>query len=316
MNNQLKSVIAILFLIVIGISIGMLIFKKKDAIILDSAIYESAIRAISATINTDNDRFRSNHRSLNSEYDGFHQIRSKPILIGFDSIKSKRAVFNQLVTVLLETEKSKTPLPDLQQTKLFKDLTSVANQQDSVLMLQLESMVQNNYKIFKLRPKEIDSFIATTNSNYEEMVLEYDLAILALKDEVNVFKLQVLTAQMFRLQRLQFFEECFGRYIYVPCFFVKRYFPVLNPKKICLRAGEDFEAEIGIGSYHSSFNTSTVKLFVNGQQLSIDSDAGTAFFRSQTLVPGSVDLVLKSQVTNPWTGETQSGTSEFTYEIY
>lgn len=312
MNDQLKSVTTSLFFIVLGLGIGMLIFRKGDAVMVDAATYESAIQAITATITTDNDRFRINYRSLHGEVNGFYKSRSMPIFIAMDSIRSKRAVFNELVTALLYPW---TPLPDDQQTKLFEDLINLSNQQDSVLLLQFKSMLQTDYKRFRIRQKNIDPLIAKAYKQYAKLAVHNDLTTISIANKPTDFKLRVLTAQMFRLQRLQFFEERFLSYVYTPCIFFERYFPILNPKQACLRAGEYFEAEIGIGQYQSSFDTSMVKLFVNGEQLPIDVDAGTALFRSKTVAPGSVELVLDCQFENPWTGKIWNSSSEFSYEV-
>ena len=184
MNNQLKSIITSLFLIILGIGIGMFIFRKGDSIMVDTATYESAIQAISATINTDNERFEINYRSLDAEFNNSRRSRSRPVLIGIDSISANRDFFNQLVaTTLLEIDNSRTTLPDSQQTNLFSDLIKLANQQDASLFLQLEEMLQNNSKELKVRPKEIAQIMATAHNRYDKMLTSFDLAAIPISME-------------------------------------------------------------------------------------------------------------------------------------
>jgi len=316
MNNQLKSIITSLFLIILGIGIGMFIFRKGDFVMVDTTTYKSAIQGISATINTDNERFEINYRSLDAEFNNSRRSRSRPVLIGIDSIRIKREVFNQLVaTTLLEIDNSRTTLPDSQQTNLFSDLIKLANQQDASLFLQLEEMLQNNSKELKVRPKEIAQIIATAHNRYDKMLTSFNLAAIPISKDIPIFKLKVLTAQMFRFQRLHFFEQLFSKFLSSSCFIFERYFPVLNPKKACIQVGEYFESEIGIGKYYSSIDTSNFKLFVNGERLLIDGDSGTGKYRSLAKKSGPVELVLECQSTNPFSGEIWKGTSTYSYEI-
>ena len=54
-------------------------------------------------------------------------------------------------------------------------------------------------------------------------------------------------------------------------------FPIILPQSGCVSVGENFEAEVVIGTYIAEFDPKTTKLFVNGTSLIIDSNGRANF---------------------------------------
>ncbi len=93
-----------------------------------------------------------------------------------------------------------------------------------------------------------------------------------------------------------------------------QFFPIINAERSYVIKGEPFKAQVSLGSYSTQMNPDNIKLTVNGQRLSVGPD-GTADFSQIARETGSKKLVLKSEVTNPLTGEVTTGSSTFEYEV-
>ncbi len=93
-----------------------------------------------------------------------------------------------------------------------------------------------------------------------------------------------------------------------------QFFPIINAEKSYVIKGEPFKAQVSLGSYSTQMNPDNIKLTINGQRLKIGAD-GTADFSQLARETGNKKLVLKSEVTNPLTGEVTTGSSTFEYEV-
>lgn len=93
-----------------------------------------------------------------------------------------------------------------------------------------------------------------------------------------------------------------------------KFFPVINAEKAYVIKGEPFKAKVSLGAYSSDIPAENINLTINGRQIRVGDD-GTAEFSEGTSSTGTRKLSLKATVTNPLTGEVQTSTDEFEYEV-
>ena len=92
------------------------------------------------------------------------------------------------------------------------------------------------------------------------------------------------------------------------------FFPVVQADKAYVVGGEQFKAQISVGSYSSSLDPSNIRMSVNGTPLRIGAD-GKADFTQTASGSGPKTLNLKVAVTNPLTNKTVEGEGKYTYEV-
>ncbi len=90
-------------------------------------------------------------------------------------------------------------------------------------------------------------------------------------------------------------------------------FPVVMPQKNCIKSGEYFEAELGIGSY-SVYTPEEVTFSVNNDTLKMQEN-GKAFYRLKTTKPGEIELKMKFLHTNSITGEVLQGEGIYIVDV-
>ena len=93
-----------------------------------------------------------------------------------------------------------------------------------------------------------------------------------------------------------------------------KFFPVINAEKAYVIKGEKFNAKVSLGAYSSDIKPENVRLTVNGRAVRMNED-GTADISETAGSTGTKTLKLSASVTNPLTGEVQSSTDEFKYEV-
>ena len=93
-----------------------------------------------------------------------------------------------------------------------------------------------------------------------------------------------------------------------------KFFPVINAKKGYVIKGEKFEAEVSVGTYSDQINPSDVNITINGASKRPNKDGVVTFSETANSL-GKRTLKLTATVKNPLTGESNSGSSEFTYEV-
>lgn len=93
-----------------------------------------------------------------------------------------------------------------------------------------------------------------------------------------------------------------------------QFFPVVNADKSYVVAGESIKAKVSVGTYSSALDPSNVSMTANGRPLRINAD-GVAELTIPASGQGQQTIPLSVTVTNPLTGEKNSGKSEFTYEV-
>ena len=95
-------------------------------------------------------------------------------------------------------------------------------------------------------------------------------------------------------------------------FKVDDFIPISSPKKSYIIAGESFETEISVGARSTSINEN-VSINVNGQSLSVTD--GKASYSVRTSRTGIQKYNVNVSLTNPTTGERDTYTEEFEYEV-
>jgi len=93
-----------------------------------------------------------------------------------------------------------------------------------------------------------------------------------------------------------------------------QFFPVVSAKKGYVIKGEKFEAEVSVGTYSDQINPSDVTITVNGAAKRPNKD-GKVIISNVASSLGKKTLKLTATVRNPLTGEKNSGSSEFSYEV-
>ncbi len=91
-----------------------------------------------------------------------------------------------------------------------------------------------------------------------------------------------------------------------------KFFPVINARQGYVIKGEKFDAKVSLGAYSSEIKG--IKLSVNGQSINVNKEGVGSFSESANSL-GKRTLNLKAVVTNPLTGETQTVTDKFEYEV-
>lgn len=95
-------------------------------------------------------------------------------------------------------------------------------------------------------------------------------------------------------------------------FKVDNFIPISAPKKSYVISGETFETEISVGANSSAINEN-VSIRVNGQSLPVDN--GTAKYSVRTSGTGLQTYKVDVTLTNPTTGDTETYSSDFQYEV-
>lgn len=95
-------------------------------------------------------------------------------------------------------------------------------------------------------------------------------------------------------------------------FKVDNFVPISAPKKSYIIAGETFETEISVGANSSAINEN-VQIQVNGQSLPVEN--GTAKYSIRTSGTGLKTYKVDVTLTNPTTGDTETYSSDFQYEV-
>ncbi len=93
-----------------------------------------------------------------------------------------------------------------------------------------------------------------------------------------------------------------------------QFFPVISAEKGYVIKGEQFKADVSVGTYSDQINPSDVTITINGQSKRPNKDGKVQFTEKATKL-GKRTLKLTAAVKNPLTGETSRGNSEFTYEV-
>jgi hypothetical protein len=93
------------------------------------------------------------------------------------------------------------------------------------------------------------------------------------------------------------------------------FFPVFNADRCAYQAGDALNARVSVGSYSSSLNPKNIVLTIDGKEYPIGPD-GTAKFQTSESKRGEHTVKTRVVVTNPLTGEVQSGEGSFTYRVY
>jgi gliding motility-associated protein GldM len=92
------------------------------------------------------------------------------------------------------------------------------------------------------------------------------------------------------------------------------FFPVVQADRSYVVGGESIKAQISVGTYSTSLQAENVKIYAGGTQLNVGA-GGKAEYSITGSGVGQKTIPLRVEVTNPLTGETAEGESEFVYEV-
>ncbi|MDX1666151.1 MAG: gliding motility protein GldM [Saprospiraceae bacterium] len=88
--------------------------------------------------------------------------------------------------------------------------------------------------------------------------------------------------------------------------------PAISARKGYVIRGEDYVADIFLSAYSTSAGENT-QIYVNGRNMPMES--GKATYRASTSSIGTKDYTVRIDVTNPLTGETETYSKVFEYEV-
>jgi len=223
---------------------------------------------------------------------------TKPVINAIRSLHQERKVFNHLLSFHDDST-------------AIRPIYEKIKQQDSLFFKLLDIVLKD--KNNKLRKKEIDNIQKENKEKYKihqsENAFQFNTAHLDNKPD----ELDLLMIQNDRLSTYFFFEGLFFRYTGYRGCFLRKYFPVINPKQGCVKKGKYFEADIHIGSYYNYF--SEANLVINGDTLNYDTKKGVAKYKWKSNKSGINKLNITCTVVNPLTGEKYSSDSSYEYDV-
>lgn len=174
---------------------------------------------------------------------------------------------------------------------------------------RFSNLLRKSGEHIDLGPYQIQDNVARNKANSDEALKE-----LTFKHEKVSGPLQATLANLTTLSYLQTTLNQAMQMFGGKADYIDSYFPVFNADRCGYERGDTVNAIVSIGSYSNFLNPANVKLTVDGQELPVGPD-GLAKFQAPAGKRGEHTLNTKVVVTNPLTGEVQTGEGAFTYRV-
>ncbi|TXF91436.1 hypothetical protein FUA23_01700 [Neolewinella aurantiaca] len=146
-----------------------------------------------------------------------------------------------------------------------------------------------------------------------------DSAVISL-DDLTVIPHQLppaLQRDMAQMITLDYLKDILLDAMSITCsrvYVFDQFFPLFMSDRCAYERGDSLNARVAIGSYSNALDPANVKLTVGGQELEIGLD-GIAVFKAPAGKRGDHRLKTKVVVTNPLTGEVETGEGQFNYRV-
>ena len=223
--------------------------------------------------------------------------------------------WNNHFAKIYQAEEQLQPITYRERRLQLQQLNNLLNSKNDSLLMNYQQLLQDHHESLGLLFKEMSQVLQSVEEEYE-LRNRQKVPIDSNIENDAIYSLNLIMVQDSGLQSFKFFKSLLDNLTSGKTIGDwQMQFPIILPHSGCVSVGENFEAEVAIGTYVAEFDPKVTKLFVNDTPLIIDSN-GIANFVKMNKKPGKVDLTLRFEMLNKLTGQKISNESIYTYTVH